>query len=71
MSEVCIPYRIPRAWYSKGETTGRRRHHNNSERGVINLEERNVSTKGKGPKQGPTSANVLTPILPEGQVTDI
>ena len=35
------------------------RHKNNSKRVVINLEERDVDTKGKSPKQSLTSAEVL------------
>ena len=34
---------------------------------VRNMEERNVGTKGKSPKQGLTSAEDLTIDLPEGR----
>ena len=42
-----------------------RNRHKNNARVVRNLEERNVGTKGKSPKQGLTSANDLTIELPE------
>ena len=50
MHEVCI---------SKGEARGRNRHKSNSNRVVRNLEERNVGTKGKNPKQDLISAKDL------------
>ena len=49
-----------------GTARGRSRHKNNSKRGVKNLEEKNVGTKGKSPKQGLTKATDLTIELPEG-----
>ena len=51
MHEVCISHNIPRAWDSKGEA---------SKRVVKNMEEINVGTKEKSPKQGLTSAEDLT-----------
>ena len=60
--EVCIPDR----GNSKGETRGRNRHKNNA-RVKRNLEERNVGTKRKNPKQGLISAKDLTIELPEGR----
>ena len=50
---------------SKGEARRRSRHENNSKGGVTDIEERNVGTKGKSPKQGPTSAKDLTIELPK------
>ena len=55
MHGVCIPH-------SKDETRGRSRHKNNA-RVVRNLEERNVGTKGKCPKQGLSSAKDLMNLL--------
>ena len=52
----------------KGEGRGRRKHKNNV-RVVRNLEERNVGTKEKNPKQDLTSAKVLTIELSEVAVT--
>ena len=49
---------------SKGKERGRSRYKNNSERVVRNVEERNVSTKEKSPKQG---AEELTIELLEGR----
>ena len=49
---------------NKGEAIGRNRHKSNCKREVRNLEERNVGTKGKSPKQGLASANDLTIELP-------
>ena len=40
---------------------------NHSNRVVGNLEEKNVGTKGKSPKQGLTSAKDLPMELPEGR----
>ena len=54
---------------SEGEARGRNRHENNSNRVARNLEEKNVGTKAKSPKQGPTSAKDLTIELPEGDKT--
>ena len=55
MHEVCILHRISRAHgNSKGEVRRGIRHKNNSNRGLRNLEGRNVGTKGKSPKQGLT-----------------
>ena len=51
---------------SKGETRGGRRHKNNNKRVVKNIEEKNVGTKGKRPKQDLTSAKSLTIELYEG-----
>ena len=51
---------------SEGEARGRSRHKNNV-RVVRNLEERNVGTKRKRPKQGQTSGKDLTIELPEGR----
>ena len=51
---------------SNGEARGRSIHKNNA-RVVINLEERNVGTKRKSPKQDLTSAKDLTIELPEGR----
>ena len=48
----------------KDETRGRSRHKNN--RLVRNIEERNVGTKGKSPKQGLTNAKDLPMELSEG-----
>ena len=53
-------------WNSKGEERGRNRHNNNA-RVVRNLEERNVGTMGKSPKQGLTSAIDLPMELSEGR----
>ena len=53
MHEICIPYRISRAW----EIRGRSRHQNQSKRIVWNMEERNVGNiSGKSPNQGLISA---------------
>ena len=49
---------------SKGGARERNRHKNNSKRVVRNLKERNVSTKGKSPKQGLTCAKHPTIELP-------
>ena len=43
------------------------RHKNHSNRIVRNMEERNVGTKGKSPKQNLTSAKDLTIELSEGR----
>ena len=51
---------------SKGEARGRSRHKRNSNGVVRNLEERNVGTKGKNPKQGLISAKDLPIELTEG-----
>ena len=51
---------------SKDEARGRSRHNNNS-KVVRNVEGRNVSTKGKNPKQNLTKAKDLTIELPEGR----
>ena len=53
MHEVCIPHSSSR-------------HKNNSNKVVRNLEERNVGTKGKSPKQDLISAKDITIQLPEG-----
>ena len=50
----------------KSEPRGRNRHMSNSNRVVRNLEERNVGSKGKSPKQGLTRAEVLTIMLTSG-----
>ena len=47
-------------WNSKGGARGRSRHKHNSKRVVRNLEERNVGTKGKSPKQDLSTAKDLT-----------
>ena len=52
---------------SKGKARIRSRHENNSKRVVKHLEERNVDTKKKSPKQGLASAKNLTMELPEGR----
>ena len=57
----------PTQYTSKGEIRRRSRHQNHSNRVVRNLEEKNVSTKGKSPKQGLNSANDLTIELSEGR----
>ena len=62
MHEVCIPHSIPRAWEKKEEKSD-----TNNERVVKNLEERNVRTKGKSPKQDLTSAKDLNIELLEGR----
>ena len=51
---------------SKSETRGRSRHQNNGRRVVINREERNVGRKEKNPKEGRTSDEMLTIMLPGG-----
>ena len=53
MHEVCIPYRIPRAW----EQQGRNRYWNIKKYG------RNVGMNEKSPKQGLTSAEGQTMML--------
>ena len=50
---------------SKSEATERCEHKNNNKRVARNLEEMNVSTKGKNPKEGLTSAEDLSIDLPE------
>ena len=50
---------------SKGEARGMSRHKRNSNRVVRNLEERNVGTKEKSPKQDLTSCKELTIELHE------
>ena len=65
MHEVCVSHTVYLAHgNSKGEARGRNRHKNNA-RVVRNLEERNVGTKGKSPKQGLISAMDLPIELPE------
>ena len=49
-----------------GTAIGRGGHKRNSNRVVRNLEEKNVGTKGKSPKQRLISAKDLTIQLPEG-----
>ena len=52
---------------SKNEARGRNRHKKNSQRGVRNMEERNVGTiRGKGSKRGLTRTRIQTIMLPEG-----
>ena len=51
---------------SKGKTKGRSRYNNHSNRVVRNMEERNVGTKGKSPKQDLTSPKELTTEISEG-----
>ena len=65
MHGVCIPHSIPTHGNSKGEAR-RRGRQKRSNIVVRNLEERNVGTKGKCPKQGLISAKDLTVQLPEG-----
>ena len=55
MQEVCIPNRISRTWIQQGWIK-----RNNSKAVVRHLEERNVGTKGKSPKQDLASAKDLT-----------
>ena len=63
----CVPHTVYLAQgNSKGESRGRNGHKNNA-RVVRNLEERNVGTKRKCPKQDLTSAKDLTIELPEGR----
>ena len=45
----------------------RSRYQNNGRRVVRNLEERNVGTKRKSPKQGLTSVNYITIELPDSR----
>ena len=67
MHEVCIQYTVYLAHGSnKGEARGRNRHENNV-RVVRNLQETNVGTKRKSPKQDLTNAKDLTIELPEGR----
>ena len=57
MHEVCVSHTVYLAAHenSKDEARGRGRHKNHSNR----VEERNVGTKGKSPKQGLTSGKDL------------
>ena len=50
---------------NKGRTRGRTRYQNNSTRVVRNIEEKDVGTKGKSPKQDLTSAEDLA-LAPRG-----
>ena len=50
---------------SENETSGRSRHQNNRRRVVRNLEEQNVGTREKSPRQGLTSAEALIIMLLE------
>ena len=57
MHEVCVSHTVYLAHRnSKSEVRGRSRRKRNSNRVVRNLEERDVGTKGKRPKQGLVSA---------------
>ena len=66
MHEVCIHTVYLAHRNSKGESRARSRHKRNSNRVVRNVEERNVGTKGKRPKQGLISAKDLPIELSEG-----
>ena len=69
MHGVCISHRVPRAWEQEGGSSRENsRHQNNSKRMARNMEERNIGTKMKSPKQDLTSDEDLTIILPEGHV---
>ena len=52
---------------SKGKARERSRDENNSNRRVKNMEKMNVGTKTESPKEGPTSAEVLAPIISNGR----
>ena len=67
MHEVCVSHIVYLAHGNKkGEARSRNRHKRNSNRVVRNLEEMNVGTKGKSPKQGLITAKDLPIELSEG-----